>query len=470
MKQKKFFAPIVRAAFFFFALFFVGDFLWAEPRHALLIANNKYEALSNLGTPVKEARDLKKVLERLNFKVILVENASLKKMSDSIIDFEDLLKEGGIGFFHYGGHAVQVNGRNYLIPIDADIPNERKVASRAVDVDEVMTSMVADTNIVVLDACRNNPLPAGEGRSASRGLIATGRRPKNSIIIYSAQAGSVATDGVFTPQLIKHLEEKKEFTAIMREVRGEVSSMTNGDQMPGEYSQLVSSVYLNGKPPVQENGAKTRPEWVNSFFTGDAFSAKKFREKCPSLKVPDGSFVFFISVQNKDLYSLEKQADFECVYTIRDVCGSIVSQSVQSHVDGKKTTESVYSLVKIGNEFAFVYTLCSSIILENGESKFRVQLKTPKGVYDVYDNDGKFILPTQANSWMNFAFNQAYPNMSQTLKKIADYKEYDNETKEWKYSAVFCVDENAMKKDIAINCEKDVMSEDLDEILEEFGL
>ena len=246
---------IVFAAGLFFALS-----AFSESRNALLIANGKYKNFGNLATPVSEAKDLKKALEKLDFKVTLVENCNREKISDALYDFQTKLeKSGGIGFFHYGGHAVQVNGKNYLIPVDADIPDERRVASRAVDVDEVMASMQADTNIVILDACRNNPLPASSGRTATRGLVITEFKPKNSIIVYSAQPGKVAQDGIFTPILTEKLLEKKEFGAILRDVRNAVSTRTNGEQSPGEYNELITDVYLAGynvQNPVTKDDVK----------------------------------------------------------------------------------------------------------------------------------------------------------------------------------------------------------------------
>ncbi len=103
------------------------SFAFSEPRNALLIANGNYKAFGSLATPIKEARELKETLEKLDFKVTILENGSLEKMQDAVDDFGNLLnKQGGIGFFHYGGHAVQVNGANYLIPVDADIPDEKR--------------------------------------------------------------------------------------------------------------------------------------------------------------------------------------------------------------------------------------------------------------------------------------------------------------------------------------------------------
>ena len=237
----------------------------AESRLALLIANGTYKNFSSLATPVKEARDLKKSLETLGFSVVIVENASREKMSDALYDFQKRLeKSGGIGFFHYGGHAVQVSGKNYLIPADADIPDERRIASRALDCDEIMASMQANVNIVVLDSCRNNPLSSGSGRSASRGLVLTEMKPKNSIIVYSAQAGKTAQDGVFTPILTQKILEKKSFTEVLMDVRKEVRARTAGEQSPGEYNELEEAVYLAGQQaqPVLYKTEEVKKETV----------------------------------------------------------------------------------------------------------------------------------------------------------------------------------------------------------------
>ncbi len=233
------------ATLLFLAL--ISSPVFSESRNALLIANAAYSNYSSLATPIKEAKDLKKTLETLGFSVVILENASLEKMQDELYNFgEKLKKSGGVAFFHYGGHAVQVNGINYLIPANAEIPDERRIKTRALDVDDIMQNMHGDTNIVILDACRNNPLAGAGGRSASRGLVLTIEKPLNSIIVYSAQPNTVAQDGVFTPILTKKLLEQKELSIILRDVRREVFEKTNGAQVPGNYEQLMTNVYLAG--------------------------------------------------------------------------------------------------------------------------------------------------------------------------------------------------------------------------------
>jgi len=239
-----------------------------ENRTALLIANGSYASFGALANPVPEARQLKGVLEALGFEVRLVENAGKEAMVDALADFEDSLKaRGGVAFFHYGGHGVQAGGRNYLVPVDADIPDERRLGTRALDVDEVMASMDASgaaSKIIILDACRNNPLPGAE-RSATRGLAVVGVKPKNSVIVYSAQSGSVAQDGLFTPALTRALAlPGLGFSEVLMRVRAEVYEASGGRQITGEYSELFSPIDISSpggpiKPPNAGTAAAAVP-------------------------------------------------------------------------------------------------------------------------------------------------------------------------------------------------------------------
>lgn len=222
----------------------------AQNKTALLIANSNYSSFSSLENPVPEAIELKKTLESLDFDVVLLANASREQILEEITAFEERLRiRKGIAFFHYGGHAVQVNGRNYLIPADAEIPDERRVVTRAVDSDEILSAMESagsDTNIVIMDSCRNNPLPAGTGRTASRGLAMAQSKPPNSVIVYSAESGTVALDGIFTPTLIQILKKPGiSLQEILMQTRKLVYEKTNGAQIPGEYNQLFQPVFLS---------------------------------------------------------------------------------------------------------------------------------------------------------------------------------------------------------------------------------
>lgn len=224
----------------------------AQPKEALLIANGKYSHFAGLANPGPDSAKLGAALEQLGFRVRVVRDGNREEMLDAISEFERGLRNtGAIAFFHYGGHGVQVDGKNYLLPADADIPDERRVATRAVALDEVMTAMdaaAARASIIVIDACRDNPLPAGSGRNLARGLSVVGMKPKNSIVIYAAEAGSKALDGLFTPILAVALQQKgRTIDQVMKSVRSEVYAKSSGQQTPGEYNQLFEELFL-GEP------------------------------------------------------------------------------------------------------------------------------------------------------------------------------------------------------------------------------
>lgn len=219
-------------------------------KQALLVANADYSHFGKLPNPISDARQLADVLQQIGFNVNVVENASREGMLDALSSFEARLKATrGIAFFHYGGHGVQVDGKNFLIPADADIPHGKRVATRAVDVDEVMGALDASgssANVVVLDACRDNPLPAISSRSATRGLSVVAHKPNNTIVIYAAEAGSKAEDGLFTPTLAQALAVPgRAISDVMTDVRRAVFEKSGGAQTPGEYNQLFDRFVLN---------------------------------------------------------------------------------------------------------------------------------------------------------------------------------------------------------------------------------
>lgn len=230
------------------------------PKEALLIANGRYSHFGGLANPLPDAERLRLVLEKIGFRVTIVRDGTREDMLDAIKEFETRLRgTGAIAFFHYGGHGLQVNGRNYLIPADADIPDERRVATRSVDLDEIMGALDqsnAKANVVVLDACRDNPLPALAGRTGARGLTVVGAKPKNSIIIFAAEAGNKALDGLFTPILATALETPgRTIDQIMKVVRSEVHSRSQGQQTPGEYNQLFEDLFLYSGPNSAESNS-----------------------------------------------------------------------------------------------------------------------------------------------------------------------------------------------------------------------
>lgn len=202
------------------SLAFVLGLLWlalglrAQEKFALVIGNGAYTSVSQLKNPVNDAADMADTLKDLGFKVELLRNSTLDDMENAVIRLGNNLEQspGSYGFFFYAGHGVQSNGINYLIPIDADIKSEAFLKNRALAAQEVLDTLQQagnGLNVVVLDACRDNPF--SWARSGTRGLAVVSSQPPGSIIVFATSAGSTAQDGtgrngLFTSQFLKNLK------------------------------------------------------------------------------------------------------------------------------------------------------------------------------------------------------------------------------------------------------------------------
>ncbi|WP_320172880.1 caspase family protein [Maridesulfovibrio sp.] len=220
-------------------------------RHALVMGNSAYQN-APLKNPVNDARDVGKALRRLGFNVIMVNNARLREMEQAMDRFYASLQKGGVGLFYYAGHGMQVGGRNYLIPVDATIRSESDVRYECLDAGRILGKMEDAgnaLNIVILDACRNNPF-ARSFRSAQRGL-ARMDAPTGSIVAYSTAPGSVAADGsgrngVYTKYLLQYLMQPGlDISDVFFYTRKGVVQETGGEQVPWESSSLVDRFYFS---------------------------------------------------------------------------------------------------------------------------------------------------------------------------------------------------------------------------------
>ena len=225
-----------------------------EVKNALLIANGEYgKDIGYLTQPVSEARNLKRALESIGFNVIIVENANRESMEDALLNFRKKCeKEGGIAFFHYGGHAVQIDGVLYLIPVSTKVEDATEASVKCMNVINVMKCMQGDANVIVFDTARNNPFPPENKGRAGRRVTDFGQSanmfPDSSIVVYSTESGSNAQDGIFTPILTEHILEKNvNATDLLSKVCREVSKKTERKQNPCVYSQMLFHIYLAGK-------------------------------------------------------------------------------------------------------------------------------------------------------------------------------------------------------------------------------
>jgi hypothetical protein len=221
-------------------------------RLALVIGNSNYES-SPLRNPVNDASDMALALQKAGFTVVLKKNADLQTMEEAIEDFGNKLKLGGVGLFYYAGHGLQVNGVNYLIPIRARINKETDVRYKAVDAGRVLDEMANANNglnVVILDACRDNPFTRSF-RSSSRGLAVISTAPTGTFMAYSTGPGQVARDGEgrnspFTSALLDSIKVPGlPIEQVFKRVRQKLDASTGGRQVPWELSSIKGDFYFN---------------------------------------------------------------------------------------------------------------------------------------------------------------------------------------------------------------------------------
>jgi hypothetical protein len=226
-----------------------------EQRIALVIGNSGYKS-SPLANPINDARAMVRILSASGFKVLSKEDAGQKEMQAALRDFGDALKNGGVGLFYYAGHGMQIKGKNYLIPVDANIEREDEVAYTSVDANQILDKMESAANrmnIVILDACRNNPF-ARSFRSAASGL-AQMEAPVGTLVAFSTAPGSVASDGkgengLYTQHLLKAIMAPgTKIEDVFKNVRTNVRRDTEGKQIPWESTSLEGDFVFVPRPP-----------------------------------------------------------------------------------------------------------------------------------------------------------------------------------------------------------------------------
>ena len=233
----------------------------AERRVALVIGNDTYAHLPDLNNAGKDARDMAAKLKSLGFEVIARYNASRRDMGRAIREFSSRLSSGGTGLAFFAGHGVQAEGRNYLIPANANVEVEADLEYEAVDANNVLQAMKDagnPLNIFIIDACRDNPLPK-RVRSAARGLAITTvpSGVKGTAILYAAGPGQTAQDGpkggngVFTGALLKHMGRPGwTLEQVFKATSRQVLKQTNNRQRPWQLVSLQGDFVFRVPKPV----------------------------------------------------------------------------------------------------------------------------------------------------------------------------------------------------------------------------
>jgi hypothetical protein len=242
----------------------------AAKRVAFVAGNAAYAKAGALTNPVNDANDVAKALTQSGFKVILGLNLDRRAFEEKLRAFSRSLEDADAAVLFYAGHGLQVAGRNYLVPVDAGLKTERDLDFEAISLDFVLRQMETGregkTNIVFLDACRDNPLARNLARSMGTRSVSVGKglaevqTGVGTFIAFSTQPGNVAFDGAgrnspFTAALASHIRERgRNLTTLMIEVRKDVLKATNGRQVPWDHSALTADFFFRpgGPRPDQE--------------------------------------------------------------------------------------------------------------------------------------------------------------------------------------------------------------------------
>ena len=220
-----------------------------EKRVALVIGNAAYQKYP-LKNTVNDAVDMSDALRSRGFEVISSTNSDYKKMWDAIRKFGEKLKNSDIGLFFYSGHGIQVDGINYLIPVNSEIISRDETRFKAIDASLVLEKMRTagnSMNIIILDACRVNPYKRERGSGSG---LAKMDAPSGSLIVYSTSPGKTASDGVgrngvFTKHFLRSiLSDDLEIGMMLRKIRKSIIDETGGKQVPWESSSLTGEFYF----------------------------------------------------------------------------------------------------------------------------------------------------------------------------------------------------------------------------------
>lgn len=246
-----------------------------EKRVALIIGNGTYDVPElSLNNPVNDAFDMSSKLRNLRFDVIDRKNLNKRSLESQFEDLPSLLNDVKVFLFYYAGHGIQVDGENYLVPVDATISKTEEIKERAVNLRLLLTKLQGQSggngkrvNIIILDACRNNPFNITDpptrdfsGRkvilSKAQGLAGIDiSMLTNTLIAYSTHSDSLASDGsgrngLYTASLLAEIDRQGgKLDEVFKRVRAEVERKSNNKQIPWELSSLKEDFYFNGPEP-----------------------------------------------------------------------------------------------------------------------------------------------------------------------------------------------------------------------------
>jgi hypothetical protein len=221
---------------------------------ALIVGVADYPNGGKLTNPANDAQDVADALARLGFSMVTTINSTLEDVDRALDSFKDNLNSNDVGLFYFAGHGMQIKGENYLNTIDTSFHDEISAKHSSFPLNqiiEVMDSCSNKTNIIILDACRNNPFVRAWNRGADQNGLASVYTPRGTIIAFATSPGEVAGDGkgkngCFTEALLKHINTHDiPIEDLFKRVRNTLNAITGGKQTSWEHTSLAGDFYFN---------------------------------------------------------------------------------------------------------------------------------------------------------------------------------------------------------------------------------
>lgn len=253
----------------------------AAKRVALVIGNSSYANVIDLKNPVNDADLMERTLKDVGFEVIRHNDLDQRGMKTAMLEFGRKLKEGAdASMFYYAGHGIEIGGVNYLVPVDADLQNSDEADIQNVSVNSFLSlteNSNVPMNIIILDACRNNPFRSL--RSVSTGGLAPVKAPRGTYVAYATAPGAVAVDGdggnsPFTLALAESMRQPGlTLEAVFKMTRAKVETETNGAQLPFDSSAITGDFYFVPAVAVATPPATEAPKVFQLDTAQEAYQA-----------------------------------------------------------------------------------------------------------------------------------------------------------------------------------------------------
>ncbi|MBN9549705.1 MAG: caspase family protein [Alphaproteobacteria bacterium] len=230
----------------------------ADRRVAFVIGNSEYREIPALKNPDKDAEDVSKTFRLAGFEVFAAKDLTRLQFEEQFRHYLAAADGADLAVVYYSGHGFQIGGENFLIPVDASLKDAADMEVQAIKVDDVLHQLRARSKIqvIILDACRNNPFPRKDYWLRDQLIVASGTGlaqltgSQNTLIAFATEPGAVAYDGSgdlspFSSSFSRHaLEPNREIRSVMAAVRRDVVKATGGKQVPWENSSLIDDVVL----------------------------------------------------------------------------------------------------------------------------------------------------------------------------------------------------------------------------------